>query len=159
MAVHGRSALRRGLGRVLGVVSVLVLLLGGYAGCVRALENRDGIPASYALDIESFAPGVMPSSRETTEQTCTEDLPCRWAVTSDTAVVMMFTSQKDACQAAHTLPGTLRHDWLAVQFTPGALSVEERANLLLHFDAYERHPYGEGIDDISWLPWITPNCS
>ncbi|RJF40969.1 hypothetical protein D4740_10605 [Actinomyces sp. 2119] len=153
------SALRAWVRTVVIVLAVPVLFLGWFLGCLWYLELRDDIPASWAVELGTLNPELFPAPVDTTAQTCTEDLPCRWAVTSDTAVVMMFTSQKDACQAAHTLPGTLRHDWLAVQFTPGALSVEERANLLLHFDAYERYPYGEGIDDMSWLPWITPNCS
>ncbi|WP_147392905.1 hypothetical protein [Actinomyces sp. 2119] len=159
MAVHGRSASRRGLGRVLGVVSVLVLLLGGFVACAVAMERRDDIPASWAVFLGSYGSEVFPDPVETTEQTCTEDLPCRWAVTSDTAVVMMFDDQRDACRAADTLPRTVRHDWLAVQFTPGALSVQQRADLLLHLDSYHRYPRSNGYDSFSRWEAGAGSCS
>ncbi|WP_119836908.1 hypothetical protein [Actinomyces sp. 2119] len=146
--------------RIVGAVVVMVLLLWGYAGCVRALENRDGIPADWAIFLGSYDSEVFPDPVETTEQTCTEDLPCRWAVTSDTAVVMMFDDQRDACRAAQTLPATVRQDWIAVRFTPGALTVKQRNDLMAHFANYNRDPDGDFADDLgSWLPWVVRTCS
>ncbi|WP_127842788.1 hypothetical protein [Actinomyces wuliandei] len=132
---------------------VLVLLLGGFVACTVAMERRDDIPVDWAIFLGSYDSEVFPDPVETTERTCVDDLPCRWAVTSDTAVVMMFDDQAEACRAAETLPHTVRHDWLAVQFTPGTLSVEQRTDLLVHFDSYKR-----STDAIDNFPWIIRHC-
>ncbi|AYD90385.1 hypothetical protein D5R93_10925 [Actinomyces lilanjuaniae] len=134
-------------------MAILGIFVGGFVAFTFMVERRDDIPADWAIFLGSYDSEVFPDPVETTEQTCTEDLPCRWAVTSDTAVVMMFDDQRDACRAADTLPRTVRHDWLAVQFTPGALSVQQRADLLLHFDSYYRST--DALDD---LPWIIRRC-
>lgn len=159
MAAH--TPFRSQVREIVIVVAVLVLLCGGVVAAIMMTahytERRDDIPADWAVELGALNPELMPDPVETTDQTCTEDLPCRWAVTSDTAVIMMFDDQRAACRAADRLPGTVRRSWLAVQFTPGALTAQERADLLRHFHIYDRYP-DSVIEDLSWLPWVIESC-
>ncbi|AYD90384.1 hypothetical protein D5R93_10920 [Actinomyces lilanjuaniae] len=125
----------------------------------RQAQQRDDGLADWAVGLEAFNPELMPNARETTEQTCTEDLPCRCAVTSDTAVVMMFDDQRDACRAVDILTGTVRQDQVVVAFIPGSLGAQLRADLLLHLDSYHRYPRSNGYDSFSRWEAGAGSCS
>ncbi|RJF40968.1 hypothetical protein D4740_10600 [Actinomyces sp. 2119] len=126
-------------------MAVVVLVYVGSVGIIIATyytagPSDDGL-AEWVAELETLDPELMPHTRDTTTQTCTEDLPCRWALTSDTAVVMMFNDNPAACHAADPLPDAYWRDQVAVRLTPGALTQEQQDDLLIHIDTYYKRYY------------------
>ncbi|WP_127842786.1 hypothetical protein [Actinomyces wuliandei] len=158
-----RGALRGQLRGIVIVVAVLGLLYGGLAGCnamaARHEAQRADALAEWTMELGTLDPELMPDPEETTAQTCVDDLPCRWAVTSDTAVVMMFDDQDDACRAADSLPATVRQDQVVVQFTPDSLGALQRADLLVHIDTYDRYPRRDERGSLSRWEAGAGSCS
>ncbi len=72
----------------------------------------------------------MPGAHDATADVCNEDLPCRWAVRSETSTVLMFAGQDDAKEAVNALPDALRSSWIVVQFAPEALSSAQKDDFM-----------------------------
>lgn len=108
-----------------GVGAALVLGVAAW-GVGTLLEGRDDIPQDTVLAEDSaFAP-YLPNARDTTSSAC-DDVPCRWAVTADTADVLMFGSQDDAQAFVDaSTQDARRSGWIAVVFTSDALTGQQR---------------------------------
>lgn len=106
---------------MLAVVARAVVELG---------EGRDDIPPEAVLGQDSgFAP-YLPHARDDTSGTC-DEVPCRWAVASDTAAILMFDSQSDAQRFVDASDGDARRSgWMAVVFAADGLDDERRDELV-----------------------------
>lgn len=120
----------RWLGLGLGV---LVLALAVW-GAVEVAEGRDDIPQEAVLGEGSgFAP-YLPGARDATADTCT-DVPCRWAVTSDTADLLMFETEEQAQQFTEEHEGDVRRSgWIAVVLAPDTLTPQQQDELVAALD-------------------------
>jgi hypothetical protein len=97
-------------------------------------ETRDEIPQDAFLPNAEGDPFLMPGAHDATADVCDKDLPCRWAVRSETSTVVMFADQDDAKKAGNALPDARRSNWIVVQFAPGVLSSAEKDEFMRGVD-------------------------
>ncbi|WP_336723682.1 hypothetical protein [Cellulosimicrobium cellulans] len=115
---------------------VAVLVAAAVAFVIALWDTRDEIPQSTFLPNEEGDPFLLPGAHDATSTTCTDAVPCRWAVEADTATVMMFDSQDDAEAAANDLPDARRSNWIVVQFEPGVLTGAEQHEFMSYVEGF-----------------------
>lgn len=117
------------------LAALLVALIAAAAWLVAATwETRDEIPQDAFLPNAEGDPFLMPGAHDVTADVCNEELPCRWAVRSETSTVVMFADQDDAKKAVNALPDARRSNWIVVQFAPEALSSAEKDEFMRGVD-------------------------
>ncbi|MDR0960103.1 MAG: hypothetical protein LBM23_07100 [Propionibacteriaceae bacterium] len=117
------------------VLSILLLLTAAIVWLiVITWETRDEIPQSAFLPDAQGDPYMMPGAHDATEQVCTEEIPCRWAVISDTSTVMMFDDEDDAERVTADIPGARRSNWIVVDFSPGLLAPSSEDSFMQRVD-------------------------
>jgi hypothetical protein len=117
------------------LVGLLVALIAALVWLVAATwETRDEIPQDAFLPNAEGDPFLMPGAHGATADVCNEDLPCRWAVRSETSTVLMFADQDDAKKAVNALPDARRSNWIVVQFAPEELSSGEKDEFMRGVD-------------------------
>lgn len=93
-------------------------------------DTRDEIPQSSFLPSDEGDPFLLPGAHDATDTVCTADVPCRWAVDSVTATVMMFDDKSDATAAATRLPDSRQSNWIVVRFARDALDSGQKEDLM-----------------------------
>lgn len=116
---------------VLSLVLVLIFLLLAY---IFLWDPRRSIPQEEFLPRAGQDPYLMPAAKDATSSVCTDQLPCRWAVSSETATVMMFDDKDEARAATTALPDSHQSSWLVVRFEPGRLSSQEQKDFMRGVD-------------------------
>lgn len=112
---------------LVALLALLVSLIAALVWLVASTwETRDEIPQEAFLPNAEGDPFLMPGAHDATADVCNEDLPCRWAVRSETSTVVMFADQDDAEKAVSALPDARRSNWIVVQFVPEALSSAQK---------------------------------
>jgi hypothetical protein len=124
-------------GRWIALGALIAVLAGAAVAFGTAIwDTRDEIPQSTFLPHEEGDPFLLPGARDATSATCTDDVPCRWAVEADTATVMMFDSQDDAEAASNQLPDARRSNWIVVRFEPGMLTRAEQQEFMAYVEGF-----------------------